>query len=150
MSKTNKNIKFRPEKMNRALTMKNEDQYYGLVTKLLGNSRMLVKLIDEREVISHIPGRFKKGSKKKKKICVGDMVLIEFRSFEDRTDIVHVYEKDEVSKLIKNGEIYDDFIVLDNIDTENKSNVFFDYDNQTDQEQISEKIKLDDVFFDNV
>ena len=117
---------------------------------MLGNSRVLAKLIDEREVISHIPGRFKKGSKKKKIIYAGDVVLIEFRSFEDRTDIVHVYEKDEVSKLIKSNEIYDDFIVLDNFDAENKSNVFFDYDNQIDQEQITEKVKLDDVYFDNI
>ena len=150
MSKSNKNIKFRPEKSSRILMTKNEDQYYGLVTKMLGNSRVLAKLIDEREVISHIPGRFKKGSKKKKIIYAGDVVLIEFRSFEDRTDIVHVYEKDEVSKLIKSNEIYDDFIVLDNFDAENKSNVFFDYDNQIDQEQITEKVKLDDVYFDNI
>jgi initiation factor 1A len=148
MSKSNKNIKFRPEKASRILLTKNGDQHYGLVTKMLGNSRVLVKLIDDREVVSHIPGRFKKGSKKKKIIFMGDIVLIEFRSFEDRTDIVHVYEKDEVSKLIKNNEIYDDFIVLDNIETENKSNVFFDYDNK--DIVPAEKVKLDDVYFDTI
>lgn len=107
-AKSKKNIKYKGEKQARKIETKGDNEDYGIVVKVLGNGRVLVKLPDLRELISHIPGRFKK-KKQKRIIVVGDVVLICYRLYEDKTDIICVYEKDEVNRLIEDSEIPEDF-----------------------------------------
>ena len=111
--------KKRVEPVQKELVRKNDDlQEYALVTKALGNRRMMVKLMSAVEVIAVIPGRIRR----RNFIKPDDIVLVSLREFQrDRVDILHKYSSQEGKKLYKLGEIPRFFI--DNISqAENKEN----------------------------
>lgn len=128
----------------RTLELKGKMELYGKVSKKLGDKRVLVVLVDGREVLAHIPGRFQK---KKIWVDIDSVVLVSQREFEaDKMDIIHMYESDEVKKLVKMGEIPDSFlqngtsqIVSDNIQNEDG----FDIENSDDEsskKQVENKV----------
>ena len=106
----------------RTLELKGKMEEYGKVSKKLGDKRVMVVLVDGREVLSHIPGRFRK----RIWVDIDSVVLVSQREFEaDKMDIIHMYESDEVKKLVKLGEIPESFlqsgtsqIITDNIRNE--------------------------------
>jgi len=92
----------------RVLELKGTMEEYGKVSKALGDKRVLVVLVDGKEVVAHIPGKF---TKKKIWVNIDNVVLVSKREYENnKMDIIHLYEYDEVKKLVKLGEIPETFL----------------------------------------
>jgi translation initiation factor 1A len=84
------------------LIVKEEDQEYAIIQKMLGNERVEATDIQGIKRICHIRGRMKK----KQWISVGDVVLIGIREFQnDKADIILKYSTDEARVLKKIGEL---------------------------------------------
>ena len=102
--KKKKKIKRKPrEAVKRDLVFKNFQEEYAIISKKLGDRRMLVQMPDMgAEKMAIIPGRFRKR-------CwfdVGDLCLVSFREYQDdKVDIVHKYTSDERRELCRTGEI---------------------------------------------
>lgn len=97
-----KNGKDSESNEKRQITIKGEMEEYGKIMKNLGDRRLIVILPDSSEILARIPGRFRKRCW----ISIGDIVLINRRDFqEDKVDIIHKYNNDETTKLLKKGEI---------------------------------------------
>jgi translation initiation factor 1A len=91
------------EAVKRDLVFKTFQEDYAVITKKLGDRRMLVKTSDmTADIMAVIPGRFRKR-------CwfdIGDLCLISRREFQDaKVDIVHKYTVDERRALCQCGEI---------------------------------------------
>lgn len=120
----------------RVLELRGKMEEYGKVSKKLGDKRMLVVLVDGQQIVAHIPGKF---TKKKIWVDLDSVVLVSRREFEnDKMDIIHLYDHDEVKKLVKAGEIPDSFlqsgtnqIVTENIENEEG----FDIENCDDDDE---------------
>jgi translation initiation factor IF-1 len=71
------------EKEVRRLEEKDDDTEYGLVTKVLGGCRFMVRLnLQNKEVLAHLRGKFTKGVNKKDNIVeVNSVVLVSLRDF---------------------------------------------------------------------
>ena len=94
---------------------------YGLIVKLTGNRRTLVKVLTMNKnappkmkalLGKEIYGRIRKGMKRKKMFCnLGTIVIIGIRDFQlDKSDIVYAYkDQDDISSLISRGEIPEEF-----------------------------------------
>lgn len=95
---------------NRELYFKEADQDYALVTAMLGHNRCRVKLSeDQREVVGTIRGSMRK--KYAYHVNKSDIVLVGLRDFQDeKVDIMHLYNSDEVKMLINYNEINTAFI----------------------------------------
>ena len=79
-----------------------DDSLYAKVIKLLGSCRMTVVCSDTQERLAHVRGSLQKRSW----ISVGDVVLVSLRTFQtDKCDIVYKYHREEVLRLVKDGEI---------------------------------------------
>lgn len=76
-------------------------QAYGIVTKLLGNGRMQVKLEDAGEATCKVRGSMRK----REWVNLNDWVLVAFRDFGDSHDIIRRYSPEEVHQLKYLGEI---------------------------------------------
>jgi len=86
----------------RAIQFKSEMQEYVLMTKMLGDRRIMVRLPDTSEKLAIIPGRFRKRCWMK----AGDVLLASYREFqENKLDIVYKYTPDEARKLVGLAEI---------------------------------------------
>jgi len=89
----------------RELILKNPalNQEYAKVDDLLGNSRLKLSLFDGTTKLGIIPGAFRK----RVWINKNDVVLISIRDYQkdDKVDIVHKYNQDEVRSLVKKKEI---------------------------------------------
>jgi translation initiation factor 1A len=91
------------DSIERLLILKEENQEYCQVTKLLGNSRTEGQCFDGKTRLCKIRGNLKK---KKCWIKNGDIVIVSLRDFEDdKCDIIYVYHVKEIKKLIKMGEL---------------------------------------------
>lgn len=93
---------------DRLLILKEDCQEYGCITKLLGNSRLEVNCFDGIVRQCHIRGALRYRSKK---IIpeIGDIILISLRPFEkDKADVIHKYNRVEISKLKQAHEIPED------------------------------------------
>jgi len=87
----------------RDLVFKNFQEEYAVITKKLGDRRMMVQMPDMKtEKMGIIPGRFRKR-------CwfdIGDLCLVSFREYQDnKVDIVHKYTPDERRYLHRADEI---------------------------------------------
>lgn len=91
------------ESVKRDLVFKTFQEEYALVTKKLGDRRMLVQMPGSAsETMAIIPGRFRKR-------CwfdIGDVCLISQREFQEgKVDIIYKYTADEARELCRVGEI---------------------------------------------
>ena len=94
----------------RVIQFKDDMQEYVLMTKMLGDRRIMVRLPDTSEKMAIIPGRFRKRCWMKP----GDVLLASYREFQaNKLDIVHKYTTDEIRKLVGLDEIPSFF--LDNV-----------------------------------
>lgn len=85
----------------REILLKEDEQEYGVVDKMLGDMRCNVLCSDSTMKICHIRGKFKR----RVWINPGDVVLISLREFQDdKADIIHKYTPDEADFLKSNGE----------------------------------------------
>lgn len=86
----------------RSLEFKNEEQEYAFVNNNLGNCRLQVDLASGGTYLAIIPGKLRK----KVWINRGDVLLVGVREFQqDKVDVLHRYNPDEVRTLISYGEI---------------------------------------------
>lgn len=84
------------------IIVKEENQEYAIVQKMLGNERIEALDIQGIKRICHIRGKLKK----KVWIGVGDVVLIGIREFQnDKADIILKYSTDEARILKKIGQL---------------------------------------------
>ena len=85
------------------LILKEEGEEYVKVAQMLGGGRMYVTFPDGSQCIGIIPGRMRK---KRFWISVGDIVLVSIRDYqEDRCDVIHRYNQEQVRILKKQGDI---------------------------------------------
>lgn len=77
--------------------LKEDEQHYAKVTKVLGNCRFTVlSLEDNKTRVAHVRGNMRK----RNWINNEDIVIITLRDFQDdKCDIVHVYTKEETKKI---------------------------------------------------
>jgi len=109
---------------NKQLTLKDVQQDYAKVTKMLGNCRLNAINTDKQELLCIIRGNMRK----KVYIKVGDIILISYRDFQvGKADIIAKYSNDDVMKLKKLGHldtITDNSIFSSTDDTD----IAFDFD----------------------
>jgi len=71
---------------------KQNGQEYGIVTRLLGDSRLEVKCMDNKTRVCHIRGKMKN----KVWIMKDDIILIGKRDYQDdRGDVIHKYSNED-------------------------------------------------------
>lgn len=101
--------------------IKDIEQEYAIVTKMLGNCRLLAKSIDSlNEKLCIIRGSMRG---KQSRISVGDVILISIRDYQDnKFDIIHKYESDDIRKLETLEKIKFNF------DNTNDNNIDFETD----------------------
>lgn len=86
----------------RELYIKEENQVYAVVEKMLGNAKIRAQCGDGKTRLCIIRGKMRK----KVWINVGDLILLGLRSFQDdKADVIHKYNSDEARKLKKMGEV---------------------------------------------
>jgi translation initiation factor 1A len=90
---------------NRVLLFKEAGQDYAVVKELLGGGRCRCVFSDDgMERLCIIRGNMRKRSVNR--IYKGDLVLVSLRDFQDdKADIIHLYNQDEVRALIAYNEI---------------------------------------------
>ena len=92
--------------IKRELVLAEDDQAYGKVIKLLGNARLQAECymkLSSGEFKMEVKVCLIRGSMRKRVwINSGDIVLVSIRDFDKtKGDVIHKYEPDEVSKLIR-------------------------------------------------
>lgn len=128
--KKKKNDSSNESKSNKKADLKDEGQEYGQVTKLLGNCRLEVNCFDGLKRLCHIRGSMRK----KVWIKLNDIVLISLRDFEEnKADVIHKYDLDEVNYLKKEGEIPDDIKLYD--DEDEPKNIGFEFIGESDEDE---------------
>ena len=86
----------------RSLVYKDDMQEYGVMTKMLGDRRIMVMLVDKTEIMAIIPGKFRKRCWMK----VGDTLIVSRRDFqESKWDVCYKYNEDEVRILVRKDEL---------------------------------------------
>jgi translation initiation factor 1A len=146
-SKNSKNKKGGSSPTKRALVYKEDLQEYVLMTKMLGDRRIMVTLPDTSETMAVIPGRFRKRVWMKP----GDVLLASYRDFqENKLDIVYKYNTDEIRKLVNQAEIPPFFQDMAMAEAENNDSGFtFDNtngDKSSDDNEDETKAKFDFSF----
>ena len=92
--------------VKRSLVLAEEDQAYAKVIKMLGNARLqadcYIKLSDGQFKMETKVCLIRGSMRKRVWINSGDVVLVSIREFDNsKGDVIHKYEPDEVSKLIR-------------------------------------------------
>lgn len=114
---TNKN-----EPQRRELVLKEEGQEYAQITKNLGGNRLECMCADGSKCIGVIRGAIRR----KMWICVGDIVLVSTREYEEgKVDVLSRYTPDEAKQLIKGKHIPPQMQVNDDDTTRNQGVVEF-------------------------
>lgn len=104
--KTSRSVNKYAKRAPRDIQFRDDDQRYGVVTKVLGNSRMMVKILEmtdntDIECICTVRGSMRR----REWVHVNNVVLIALRDFGDHHDIVLRYTDDEVRTLERVGEL---------------------------------------------
>ena len=120
--KTRKKTKNQDFGMRRLLTLKEEDQEYGQVTKMLGSSRVECMCSDQKKRVCLIRGKMKN----RVWIRQGDLLLISIRDFEpDKGDVFLKYTNDEYRDLEKMGAIPEAMEMIDEVKGESDDEIEF-------------------------
>ncbi len=82
-----------------------DNSHVGIVEACLGDCRFTVQILTTTTTSKSIMCHLSKGKKKSGRIMKGTYVLFSIREFEEKGDILYVYNGDEVSQLEKMGEI---------------------------------------------
>lgn len=126
----------------RELIFKEDEQTYGVITKLFGNSRLEVKCYDDVVRACKIAGKLRK----RVWMGVGDLVLVSIRDFEPtKGDVILKYTDEEAKLLKKYKEI--DVLPSEVIDGLNNQ---FDYKppvaaGAEDEDDDDDDVDLDDL-----
>ena len=133
--KRNKRAKTNQEFQKRELEFKEDGQEYGQVLTMLGDCRIEVHCIDEdgflyKKRIGKIRGKMKRRCW----INKGDFVLVSLRDYQDdKADIIHKYEFDEIIRLKNLKEISEMIKTNDEqVDMEKDEAIVFGYSTDED------------------
>lgn len=98
--------KNRANQKNKMLILPEEGQEYAVVKDMLGNGRLRATCEDGSERIGRIRGSMRKYATKVI-IDRGDLILVSTRDFgnDDKVDVFHKYSHDDISALLKMGEL---------------------------------------------
>src|ERR1700739_3084860 len=94
-----------PKIFSRELLLKEDQQEYGQITKVLGNCKVEIMCFDGKTRLGSIRGKLRK-IPKGMRMKMGDIVLISLREYQDGiADVIHSYTHDEMKILKAKGEI---------------------------------------------
>jgi translation initiation factor 1A len=113
--------------------VKTEDQEYAKVTKVNGGHRYNLNCYDKVNRLGISRGKINKG-----KVEIGTLVLISKRDYQDnKCDILHIYNSDELKLLVSNGEIDSNFAKNDTESTSTgDDSVEFGASTSSDEEDV--------------
>ena len=101
-----KKRKSKNEEFVSKLIYREDDQYYAVITKMLGDGRVLLKYINQKNRLVETMGIIRGKMRKRVWINIGNVVLISERDYEkDKVDIIHKYSDRNVHSLKRDGEI---------------------------------------------
>ena len=143
--KGKKNTKNKDEVVKKELIIKGDLEEYGKVEKMLGNRRLSISLVDGSKKLCIIPGRFKRG-KGGMWINVGDIILVSTREYQQaRSDMIHKYNQQEVTKLLKAGYIPPSFMQYSTEENNTGGTDVGDIFSFEDCNEIEEDLEFDDI-----
>jgi len=117
------------------LFIKEDGQEYASVSDLLGNCRMRLNCFDGVERIGIVRGKMRK----RVWIGKGDIILVGTRDFQDdKVDIIHRYNPDEVRVLQKRGELPMNLTIVE-------QDVVIGSESDDDLFMSNEPIDIDDI-----
>lgn len=133
--KGNRNNKKTSDTIKRDLVLKQENEDYAKVQKLVGDRRLkMLTSTDGKEIIGTIRGCFGKRCWIKE----GDLVLIQYREYQlDKADVIYKYTNDEENTLFRQGEIPQFFLGRNNDyehEQKDENVFFFDEDSERDND----------------
>lgn len=89
---------------SKALNYKEDNQAYGYIINLLGDSRVKLRYYHNKRIYESI-GIIRGKMKKRVWIARGDVVLVALREFQDKkVDIIDKYSQNHVHQLLKEKE----------------------------------------------
>lgn len=127
----------------RELVLKEEDQQYAQITKMLGNGRVEASCFDGKKRIAHIRGKLRK----KVWMQQGDIILVALRDFQDnQCDVVHKYNSDEARTLVSMGELPVNSKInqTGTFDGDDDEDANFEFGNESADEK-EEELDIDDI-----
>ena len=106
----NKNVQQKKSKDDTPLPDENDRQYIGQVIKVHGDCRYDAKIINknansDKELMIHLPGSMRR----KCRVILRDVVLISRREFENKGDILYLYNGDDKEYLISKGYVFEKY-----------------------------------------
>jgi len=123
-----------------------EDQEYGQVINAKGNGRFQLKCCDGgKERLGIICGKMRK------RVWVnrGDLVLIckwEGMSDDTKCSIIHKYSEDEARRLLKEGELPENFkLNLDDMEEDSLTDDYFSGQPSDSSSESDDEINIDDI-----
>lgn len=146
-----KKIKHNLETETKQIDLPDEEQEYGLVTKLLGNGRVNITYIKEgqgHDVLGIICGRLRK---RKRWVIVGNIVIISLRDYEkDKVDIIHVYTENDMNELKRKKLIHSKLLNIStgpNFDEDdiNEFSEFIEYEEKEKKEKEITEFKGNNI-----
>lgn len=109
-SKIRNNKQRAKQNRNRPFVEPSDEQEYGVIQDMLGNGRVKTLCTDGIVRLGRIRGSMRKYAGKVI-IEKGDLVIIARRDFEhDKVDIIHKYNHEETSRLVKMKELSPDIV----------------------------------------
>ena len=122
--KHKKYAKNRDSGNKRKIELKEDGERYARVIKANGNNRFQLECFEENGIINRL-GILRGKMRKRVWIKPNDYVLVSMRGYqEDKCDIIHKYNEDEVAKLIRNKAI--------NVLANKSNDILFSFDNDED------------------
>jgi translation initiation factor 1A len=124
----------------RSLVYKDDMQEYGIMTKMLGDRRIMVMLVDKTEIMAIIPGKFRKRCWMK----AGDTLIVSRRDFqESKWDVCYKYNEDEVRVMVRKDELPSFFL---DTQTDNSGSIesYIEFNGENNLEEDVE-VDVDDI-----
>jgi initiation factor 1A len=112
--------------------LEEDNSHIAVITKRFGDSRYSCQVIDSNGLQPKTINVHLQSGKRKKfgNVNIGSHVLISFRDFEDKADIIFIYKDTEISYLINNGYI----VAVNNnttaVDISNNQSTFIETEDQ--------------------
>ena len=149
--------------------IENDDELYGIVTKILGCGQINVLCNDNKERLCMIRNKFSGRNKSSNLITIGSWCIIGLRSWEtshpgkmEKCDLLEIYNHQEKTQLIQDSKTnliallkheQNGFMNEDNYQETN--HIEFTYDNNdiienNNEENEEEENIIDDIDFDEI
>ncbi len=118
------------------LIIRDINEEYVKVIKMLGDRRLLGVLPNNREILAHIPNRIRK------RIFIGDIILVvpQIEGVDSKKfSVIFTYENEQVRELIKLNELDKSFAKVDHLNILDENNTK-NYNNESDDDEDNEDI----------